>query len=213
MAKPPPKTEHPLAPRRAPSQARARATVDAILEATARLLITCGFEGVNTNVVAREAGVKPPAIYRYFPNKFALYAALAQKLQDELDLVMDAAVVHSDDRPLAEVVDRLIDVGWAFWRRRPAFVVLWHGEWSVQGSPSPAAFFGERTVRRLAGATARFRALGPARETLVLAAAMQMSMAMLTVALLAAPTDQDFMVGEAKRALLAYLKPLQGEFR
>lgn len=200
------------APRRQPRQARAHATVDLILEATAALLIERGYEGVNTNVVAERAGVKPPAVYRYFPNKFALYHALAEKLQGELDAVIDEALAAADARPLTEVIDRLIDGAWGFWRRRPAFVALWHGEWSIQGQPSPALYFGERTVARLASATERFRHLGPLRERLVLAAAMQMAMALLTVGLVAPKEEGAFLVAEAKRALLAYLGPVQGPF-
>lgn len=199
-------------PRRTPTQDRAKATVDTILEATAALLVERGYEGVNTNAVAERAQVKPPAVYRYFPNKFALYHALAEKLQSELDLEIDAALAEGDSEALEIVIDRLLDRGWAFWRRRPAFVALWYGEWSIQGEPSPALFFGERTVSRLAGATARFRHLGFIRERLVLAAAMQMAMAMLTVGLVAPDGDKDFMVAEAKRALVAYLKPVQGPF-
>ena len=51
-------------PRRAPTQARAKATYDSILEATATLLVERGYEGVNTNAVAAQAGLKPPAVYR-----------------------------------------------------------------------------------------------------------------------------------------------------
>jgi AcrR family transcriptional regulator len=200
------------APRRAPLQARAKATWDAILEATAALLVERGYEGVNTNAVAERAGVKPPAVYRYFPNKFALYHALAEKLQSELDVEIDTALADGDRDTLENVIARLLDRAWGFWRRRPAFVALWYGEWSIQGAPSPALFFGERTVSRLAGATARFRHLGFIRERLVLAAAMQMAMAMLTVGLIAPEEDKEFMVTEAKRALLAYLKPVQGAF-
>jgi AcrR family transcriptional regulator len=201
-----------IQPRRAPTQARAKATWDAILEATASLLIERGYEGVNTNIVAERAGVRPPAVYRYFPNKFALYHALAEKLQGELDLVIDAALIGGDGAPLGEVLDRLMEGAWAFWLRRPAFVALWQGDWAMQGAPSPAIFFGERTVARLSAATTRFRHLGPAKEKLVLAAAMQIGMALLTVGLIAAPEDRAFMVAEAKRALIAYLSPIQGPF-
>lgn len=193
------------ATRRLPRQDRARATFDAILEATAALLAERGYEGVNTNVVAERAGVKPPAVYRYFPNKFALYLALAEKLQGELDVILDAALVGADQRPLSELVDRLIEGAQRFWVERPAFGILWSGQWAMQGTPAPAVLFGERTVARFIAATARFRHLGPLRETITVAAAMQIGMALIHLGGAAPPGGRPLVIAEAKRALLAYL--------
>src|SRR5215208_3918391 len=44
-------------PRKRPRQGRSRATVDSILEATARVLVKRGFDGLTTNLVADAAGV------------------------------------------------------------------------------------------------------------------------------------------------------------
>lgn len=44
-------------PRKAPSQSRSEETVASIVEAAAQVLENEGFEGFNTNAVARRAGV------------------------------------------------------------------------------------------------------------------------------------------------------------
>jgi len=62
--------------RRAPLQSRGHATFDHILDATARLLEKVGLEGVNTNSIARAAGVNVATLYQYFPNKQAVLLAL-----------------------------------------------------------------------------------------------------------------------------------------
>ena len=62
--------------RKTASQERSRATVDAILEATARILIKEGFDKASTNRVAEVAGVSVGSLYQYFPSKDALVAAL-----------------------------------------------------------------------------------------------------------------------------------------
>lgn len=205
-------TEHPpISPRRAPQQQRAAATLDAILEATAALLVERGYEGVNTNAVAERAGVKPPAVYRYFPNKFALYHALADKLQGEFDGVLDGALHDADARPLAAVIDAVIEGAAAFWVRRPAFVALWYGEWSIQGAEPPAMVFGRRTVGRIMAATARFRALGPVRETALLAAAMQIGMTLVNLSTIAPESERGFLRAQAKRALLDFLTPFSAD--
>ncbi len=74
MARKPPEV-----PRKRPTQDRAKATVDAILRATAHILKTKGYEGCSTNAVARRAGVSIGSLYQYFPSKEALVVALAEE--------------------------------------------------------------------------------------------------------------------------------------
>jgi AcrR family transcriptional regulator len=69
----------PIRPRKAPSQARAEKTVESIIEAAAQVLEAEGFEGFNTNAIARRAGVSIGSLYQYFPGKDALTVALIQR--------------------------------------------------------------------------------------------------------------------------------------
>src|SRR3954470_21450248 len=70
-------------PRKLPSQERARATIDALLTATARILVKEGFDRASTNRVAEVAGVSVGSLYQYFPGKEALVAALVERHQAE----------------------------------------------------------------------------------------------------------------------------------
>ncbi|HEY4058009.1 MAG TPA: TetR/AcrR family transcriptional regulator [Kofleriaceae bacterium] len=65
-------------PRKRPRQDRSKATVDAILAATAQVLVSKGFDGLTTNAVAEAAGCSIGSLYQYFPNKEALVAALIE---------------------------------------------------------------------------------------------------------------------------------------
>ncbi len=65
--------------RKLPKQERSKLTVDALLEATTRILIQDGTEGLTTNRVAEVAGVSIGSLYQYFPNKMTLIAALIEK--------------------------------------------------------------------------------------------------------------------------------------
>jgi len=54
---------------------------------TAQTLADVGIERLSTNLVCERAGLTPPALYRYFPNKYALLSELGQRLmqrQNEL---------------------------------------------------------------------------------------------------------------------------------
>ncbi len=65
-----------LSPRKAPTQDRARETVETILEAAVDLLSSRGYARTSTNHIARRAGVSVGSFYQYFPNKDAILAAL-----------------------------------------------------------------------------------------------------------------------------------------
>jgi len=69
-----------LATKKQPAQQRATETYELILEVTAQTLADVGIERLSTNLVCERAGLSPPALYRYFPNKYALLSELGQRL-------------------------------------------------------------------------------------------------------------------------------------
>lgn len=68
-----------------PSQARARQTFEMILSVAGELLAEVGFERLTTNLVCERAGLTPPALYRYFPNKYAILGELGRRLMQAQD--------------------------------------------------------------------------------------------------------------------------------
>jgi AcrR family transcriptional regulator len=75
--------------RRAPTQARARQTIETIFEATARIIERDGAAALNTNRIAERAGISIGTLYEYFPNKQAVLIAMARR-----QLAEDARVVE-----------------------------------------------------------------------------------------------------------------------
>lgn len=69
--------------KRAPLQARAVETYERILSACAELLAEVGIERLSTNLICRRAGISPPALYQYFPNKYAILHALSLRLMQQ----------------------------------------------------------------------------------------------------------------------------------
>ena len=76
----PRKNQPTLATKKQPAQQRATDTYERILEVTAQTLADVGIERLSTNLVCERAGLTPPALYRYFPNKYALLSELGQRL-------------------------------------------------------------------------------------------------------------------------------------
>jgi len=68
-----------------PTRARGKNTYEIVLSTAGELLAEVGFERLTTNLVCERAGLTPPALYRYFPNKYALISELARRLMDAQD--------------------------------------------------------------------------------------------------------------------------------
>ncbi|MBV6659758.1 TetR/AcrR family transcriptional regulator [Pseudomonas yamanorum] len=72
-----------------PAQQRATETYERILTATAETLCDVGIERLSTNLVCVRAGLTPPALYRYFPNKYALLSVLGERLLEKQNARID----------------------------------------------------------------------------------------------------------------------------
>ncbi len=77
-----------------PQQERAKRTYEGILSAAAELLVDVGVERISTNLVAERAGITVPALYRYFPNKYAVLNALGAALMDKQNTVFEKWFDH-----------------------------------------------------------------------------------------------------------------------
>jgi AcrR family transcriptional regulator len=97
-----------LNPRKAPRQARAIVTKDAILEAAAHIIIRGGLAAFNTNAIAQRAGVSIGSLYQYFPNKDALMVALIERSQREQVARVQAAADALSDADLETTVRVLV---------------------------------------------------------------------------------------------------------
>lgn len=95
-------------PRKTAAQARSRATVDALVEATARILVRDGFDQASTNRIAREAGVSIGSLYQYFPGKEALVAAVIERHNRDLMAIVRQALADVEAQPLETGARRLI---------------------------------------------------------------------------------------------------------
>lgn len=97
-------------PRKRPRQSRSQATVDTLLEATARVLVRDGFDGLTTNSVAAQAGVSIGSLYQYFPNKEALVAALIERHIEKMNNSVFAELARVAQLPVAEAARRVIEL-------------------------------------------------------------------------------------------------------
>ena len=97
-------------PRKAASQERSRTTVDALVEATARILVREGFDKASTNRIAEVAGVSVGSLYQYFPSKEALVAAVIERHQQEIMQTVRSELAKVFAQPLEIAARELVAV-------------------------------------------------------------------------------------------------------
>jgi AcrR family transcriptional regulator len=73
-----------------PSRPAGVSTFEYLLATAGNLLGEVGFERLSTNLICEHAGMTPPALYRYFPNKYAVLQELGRRLMRAQDYVFFA---------------------------------------------------------------------------------------------------------------------------
>jgi TetR/AcrR family transcriptional regulator len=91
-----------------------------IMEAAARLFLKRGYAGVNTNMIADEAGIAVGTIYLYFKNKQEIVLGMYREGRERVyEVVRDAAAAHDDPVAAIEAMGRAY-VSYA--RENPGFI-------------------------------------------------------------------------------------------
>ena len=107
-----PTTSHRSA-KEAARQNRSQATVQAILQATARVLCTTGYDRASTNRIAMAAGVSVGSLYQYFPSKEALVAALVEQHVGEMTTLVKAKLAEVAGAPLPVAIRTMVEAMFA----------------------------------------------------------------------------------------------------
>lgn len=99
--------------RRHPSGRSAGEIVESILRAASLLLDRDGIDGLTTNAVARAAGVSVGSVYRYFPDKHAIVAELARRVESTAFALMSQEAPRLRDASAKEIASRAVSLSCA----------------------------------------------------------------------------------------------------
>lgn len=95
---------------REPQQERSKRTFDALLDAAGNLLGEVGIERISTNLICERAQVTPPALYRYFDDKYAIIFALAERLMRRQNVAFEAWIERYGDAGLDVLSAKLLEL-------------------------------------------------------------------------------------------------------
>lgn len=98
------------AARQPPKQDRARQTRERLLDVAGALLAEVGIERISTNMIAARAGLSPPALYRYFADKYAVVEALGRRLMDRQNAVLESWLARHAPAGIAGMADHIGDL-------------------------------------------------------------------------------------------------------
>lgn len=96
--------------RQPPKQDRARQTRGRLLDVAGELLAEVGLERISTNMIAARAGLTPPALYRYFDDKYAVLEALGRRLMERQNAVLERWIARHAPGGIVGMADHIGDL-------------------------------------------------------------------------------------------------------
>lgn len=112
--------------RKRPRQARAHATVEAILEATSQVLVDQGYARLTTTRVAERAGVSVGSLYQYFDDKADLVRAVHRIYIDHAFGALRAEALRSEGTRLRSRIKGMLGALLQVKSARPALSTALH---------------------------------------------------------------------------------------
>jgi len=195
--------------RRVPTQKRSRVRLEAILDAGAELFADAGFEATTMEAVAARAETSIGSVYQFFPNKLALFRAIAdlsfEHCRELFGRIIPTTSLSPED--WIDVLDAAID-GFASLQESDASVRMMWKNWNMYAeiADKDAALHREfmDSTRALVGFVASD--IPDARRDLLATMIVEVISAMLFLTQ-RHPDRRKAMLEETKRMVRRYLEP------
>jgi AcrR family transcriptional regulator len=211
----PTKTTDTLAPgsRRTPLQDRSRQRVERILDAAATVFGDRGYDATTTEEIARLAGTSIGSVYQFFPNKLAIFNAIALRYLDRARALFDTFMTpEAIALPWSDLLERGIDAFAALHIDEPSFRAILLN-WRVSADLLLANDDVNRELARRAETVlvAQAPGLTPARRSLVATVIIETVSSMLVLSARRSRDESEALMNETKTLLRRYLEPIVSE--
>jgi AcrR family transcriptional regulator len=95
--------------RREPTQSRGKQRVETILQAAAEVFLEVGFASATIDRIADRAQTAIGSLYRFFPDKLAIFHALEAKHKERIDAITQEFLGNAVDAPFGETISQMVD--------------------------------------------------------------------------------------------------------
>jgi len=113
--------------RRTPQQQRSKAKVDAILDASDRIVAEEGVDSLTTTIVAERAGMAVGTLYQYFEGIDAIVDALVERHAETFAGRLKEALSSRQFERKRDAANAALDALIEYYRGHPSFRALWRG--------------------------------------------------------------------------------------
>lgn len=197
--------------RRVPAQERSKQRVERILESAAHVFAEAGYEAATMEAIAERAETSIGSIYQFFPNKLAVFHALARRYLDRVRELMDVMtqgplLTHAT---WPEILDASIDAWSEFHENDPGFHAVWVGLHLTEEVISEGEALNRELSRRLEAILAQKLPHLPARMRPIAATMIVEVFGAMLVVSARRPADRRAMLRETKLMLRRYLEPYE----
>lgn len=194
---------------RLPQQARSRKRFDRILDAAAELFAEIGYESATTDEIAARANTSVGGLYRFFPNKLAIFLALAERYLNQLKELF--AALHAEEAsqlPLDAYISQVIDAFDRFVTANPAYRVVFVQSRliSTEILAMDTAFNQELAQQLAVFFAARNPSLEQNQRNLLATVCIEVASALEILSLTRDSNFQHQVLTETKQLLISYLR-------
>lgn len=194
--------------RRRPQQQRSQEKVESILQAAAAIFWEVGYDAATTHAIAQRANTAVGTLYRFFPNKLALFHALEKQHRQSVDDI-HARLMSPEfvQQPLAEMIRQTVETYATYFEDLGPRVV--YTQYYV--NPELYAQFDDAVdhsyIQRFANMLkVRNATLSISKSELIAEVCHRSFNAIFVSALKSAPTHRDHLYKELQALLVNYLQ-------
>lgn len=203
-----------LAPRNLPMQRRALQKREMILSVTAKLLGTVGQDDLTTIMIANKTGISIGTLYHYFPNKYSILYALAERWLKEIDRAMDDINNYTlDSTNLRDFTNFSIDRMFTVYTNQEGILPLVQ---LMSGVPELKSLDEEHDFKISAIISNIFKRLNIASDPVVLTRLsttwLEVTHAVLLIIITSKPKDKSSIISDLKHMIMSLLEKTKSNF-
>ncbi len=202
-----------IAPRNQPVQQRALERREQILQVTAALLDEVGLDDLTTILIAKTSGISVGTLYHYFPNKHAVLYALAEQWLGEMDSALQQLDAASGPVGLRQFVEQTVAALLAVYTSQRGLLPLVQ---AMFGVPELKALDDAHDQLVIDAMSTQFAALelgsNPQALRRLARTWLELTHALLLVAVNQTASDREATLGELKFLCLALLERARSQF-